>query len=141
MSRYVVILPGRGNVIVSAGKYQELFLDVFSIPLLLKSDPQQQITYEDFDQIGKLDLEELDIKWQMAMLSVRINRFEKKAGRKMNEGSSWILKQGFLSKPVANAVVTSHIITGTFMPSFQQPDLDNTPVKSPRLTETHACIL
>ncbi|GJY00592.1 hypothetical protein Tco_0357610, partial [Tanacetum coccineum] len=48
-----------------------------------KIDPQQQITYEDFDQIGKLDLEELDIKWQMAMLSVRINRFEKKAGRKM----------------------------------------------------------
>ncbi|GKC09082.1 ribonuclease H-like domain-containing protein [Tanacetum coccineum] len=41
------------------------------------------ITYKDFDQIGKLDLEELDIKWQMAMLSVRINRFEKKAGRKM----------------------------------------------------------
>ncbi|GJV46698.1 putative ribonuclease H-like domain-containing protein [Tanacetum coccineum] len=28
-----------------------------------KSDLQQQITYEDFDQIGKLDLEELDIKW------------------------------------------------------------------------------
>ncbi|GJS92027.1 ribonuclease H-like domain-containing protein, partial [Tanacetum coccineum] len=48
-----------------------------------ESDPQQQITYKDFDQIGKLDLEELDIKWKMAMLSVRINRFEKKAGRKM----------------------------------------------------------
>ncbi|GKC65330.1 putative ribonuclease H-like domain-containing protein, partial [Tanacetum coccineum] len=48
-----------------------------------ESDPQQQITYEDFDQIRKLDLEELDIKWQMAMLSVRINRFEKKARRKM----------------------------------------------------------
>ncbi|GJV99775.1 putative ribonuclease H-like domain-containing protein [Tanacetum coccineum] len=48
-----------------------------------ESDPQQQITYEDFDQIEKMDLEELDIKWQMAMLSVRINRFEKKAGRKM----------------------------------------------------------
>ncbi|GJZ96766.1 putative ribonuclease H-like domain-containing protein, partial [Tanacetum coccineum] len=48
-----------------------------------ESDPQQQITYEDFDQIGKLDLEELDIKWQMAMLSVRINRFEKKVERKI----------------------------------------------------------
>ncbi|GKF72693.1 hypothetical protein Tco_0208807, partial [Tanacetum coccineum] len=36
-----------------------------------ESDPQQHITYEDFDQIGKLDLEELDIKWQMAMLSLR----------------------------------------------------------------------
>ncbi|GJV76340.1 putative ribonuclease H-like domain-containing protein [Tanacetum coccineum] len=33
--------------------------------------------------IRKLDLEELDIKWQMAMLFVRINSFEKKAGRKM----------------------------------------------------------
>ncbi|GJY25691.1 putative ribonuclease H-like domain-containing protein [Tanacetum coccineum] len=68
-----------------------------------ESDPQQQITYEDFDQIGKLDLEELDIKWQMAMLSVRINRFEKeKDGRKKDDGlitrmlqvgNSWILKQ------------------------------------------------
>ncbi|GJY07272.1 putative ribonuclease H-like domain-containing protein [Tanacetum coccineum] len=46
-------------------------------------DSTQQITYEDFDQIGKLDLEELDIKWKMAMLSVRINIFEKKAERKM----------------------------------------------------------
>ncbi|GKD62090.1 hypothetical protein Tco_1299599, partial [Tanacetum coccineum] len=33
--------------------------------------------------IGKMDLEELDIKWKMAMLSVRINKFENKAGRKM----------------------------------------------------------
>ncbi|GJR46558.1 putative ribonuclease H-like domain-containing protein, partial [Tanacetum coccineum] len=48
------------------------------------AESDQQIIYEDFDQIGKLDLEELDIKWQMAMLSVRVNRFEKKAGRKMN---------------------------------------------------------
>ncbi|GJS92558.1 hypothetical protein Tco_0799526 [Tanacetum coccineum] len=57
-------------------------LKCFFHSFVAKSDPQQQITYEDFDQIGKLDLEELDIKWQMAMLSVRINRFEKKAGRK-----------------------------------------------------------
>ncbi|GJZ16455.1 hypothetical protein Tco_0552132 [Tanacetum coccineum] len=36
------------------------------------SDPQHRSLYEDFDQIGKLDLEELGtIKWQMAMLSVR----------------------------------------------------------------------
>ncbi|GKG59003.1 hypothetical protein Tco_0602712, partial [Tanacetum coccineum] len=46
-----------------------------------ESNPQQQITYEDFNQIGKLDLEELNIKWKMAMLYVRINRFEKKSGR------------------------------------------------------------
>ncbi|GJV76893.1 putative ribonuclease H-like domain-containing protein [Tanacetum coccineum] len=33
--------------------------------------------------IDKLDLEEMVIKWQMAMLSVRVNKFEKKAGRKI----------------------------------------------------------
>nr|GFA07878.1 ribonuclease H-like domain-containing protein [Tanacetum cinerariifolium] len=36
---------------------------------------------EDVDQ---LEMEELDIKWQMAMLSLRINKFQKKAGRKIN---------------------------------------------------------
>ncbi|GJR22247.1 putative ribonuclease H-like domain-containing protein [Tanacetum coccineum] len=61
----------------ASGNILKMFLH---IPLLLKSEPTTQITYEYFDQIGKMDLEELDIKWQMAMLSVRINRFEKKAG-------------------------------------------------------------
>nr|GEY04987.1 ribonuclease H-like domain, reverse transcriptase, RNA-dependent DNA polymerase [Tanacetum cinerariifolium] len=31
-----------------------------------------------------MEMEELDIKWQMAMLSLRINKFQKKAGRKIN---------------------------------------------------------
>ncbi|GKG26956.1 ribonuclease H-like domain-containing protein, partial [Tanacetum coccineum] len=48
------------------------------------NDPDQAMIYEDFDQVDQLELEELDLKWQMAMLSLRINRFEKKAGRKMN---------------------------------------------------------
>ncbi|GKC68778.1 ribonuclease H-like domain-containing protein [Tanacetum coccineum] len=39
-----------------------------------ESDPQQQITYEDFDQIGKLDLEELDIKWQCFLDAARFDK-------------------------------------------------------------------
>nr|GFC71180.1 ribonuclease H-like domain-containing protein [Tanacetum cinerariifolium] len=31
-----------------------------------------------------MEMEELDIKWKMAMLSLRINMFQKKAGRKIN---------------------------------------------------------
>ena len=31
-----------------------------------------------------LDLEEMDLKWQIAMLTVKVRRFEKKAGRKLN---------------------------------------------------------
>nr|GEU48584.1 hypothetical protein [Tanacetum cinerariifolium] len=33
---------------------------------------------------GKLDLEEMDLKWQMAMLSIRVHKFEQKAGRKID---------------------------------------------------------
>ncbi|GJW87918.1 hypothetical protein Tco_0163258 [Tanacetum coccineum] len=49
-----------------------------------ENEQDQDMIYEDFDQVDQLEMEELDLKWQMAMLSLRINRFEKKAGRKMN---------------------------------------------------------
>ncbi|GJR66535.1 putative ribonuclease H-like domain-containing protein [Tanacetum coccineum] len=51
--------------------------------LVAESEPEQQVAYEDFKQTDKLDLEEMDIKWKMAMLLVRVNKFEKKAGRKI----------------------------------------------------------
>nr|GEX10326.1 hypothetical protein [Tanacetum cinerariifolium] len=40
--------------------------------------------HSDFEPVDQLEMEELDIKWQMAMLSLRINKFQKKAGRKIN---------------------------------------------------------
>nr|GFC11183.1 xylulose kinase-1 [Tanacetum cinerariifolium] len=33
------------------------------------TEPEQQLAYEDLKQIEKLDLEKMDLKWQMAMLS------------------------------------------------------------------------
>nr|GEX89667.1 ribonuclease H-like domain-containing protein [Tanacetum cinerariifolium] len=45
---------------------------------------KQHLAYEDFEQIEKLDLEEMDLKWQMAMLSVRVHKFEQKARRKLD---------------------------------------------------------
>nr|GEU87405.1 hypothetical protein [Tanacetum cinerariifolium] len=48
------------------------------------TEPEQQLAYEDLEQIKKLDLEETDLKWQMAMLSVRVYKFEQKAGRKID---------------------------------------------------------
>lgn len=35
-------------------------------------DKQQQLAYEDFEQIDELALEELDLKWQMAMISLKV---------------------------------------------------------------------
>ena len=48
-----------------------------------ESDPQQHLCYDDLEQIDELDMEEMDIKWQMAMLSMRVNRFQKKSGRRI----------------------------------------------------------
>nr|GEY77987.1 xylulose kinase-1 [Tanacetum cinerariifolium] len=46
--------------------------------------PEQQLAYEYLEHIEKLDLEEMDLKWKMAMLSVRVHRFEQKARRKID---------------------------------------------------------
>ncbi|GJZ83567.1 hypothetical protein Tco_0648740 [Tanacetum coccineum] len=41
-----------------------------------------QLDNEDFDQVHLDDLEERDLKWQMAMLTIRAKRFLKRTGRK-----------------------------------------------------------
>ncbi|GJT35737.1 ribonuclease H-like domain-containing protein [Tanacetum coccineum] len=42
------------------------------------------LDYEDLEQIDADDLEEMDLKWQVAMLTMRVKRFIKKTGRKMD---------------------------------------------------------
>nr|GEV30766.1 hypothetical protein [Tanacetum cinerariifolium] len=62
-----------GNVIEDV---LQLFVD--------DTEPEQQLAYEDLKQIEKLDLEEMDLKWKIAMLSVRVHKFEQKARRKID---------------------------------------------------------
>nr|GEU86092.1 ribonuclease H-like domain-containing protein [Tanacetum cinerariifolium] len=44
------------------------------------SDPQ--LDYDDLGQINDDDMEEMDLKWQVAMISMRIKKFHKRTGRK-----------------------------------------------------------
>nr|GFC65015.1 ribonuclease H-like domain-containing protein [Tanacetum cinerariifolium] len=37
-----------------------------------------------WSQVDQMEMEELDLKWKLAMLSLRINKFKKKAGQKIN---------------------------------------------------------
>ncbi|GJQ89227.1 putative ribonuclease H-like domain-containing protein [Tanacetum coccineum] len=39
--------------------------------------------HEDLEQIDEYDLEEMDLKWQVAMISMRMKKFYKKTGRKL----------------------------------------------------------
>ncbi|GJV51670.1 ribonuclease H-like domain-containing protein [Tanacetum coccineum] len=43
-----------------------------------------QLDNEDLEQIDADDLEEIDLKWQVAMLTMRVKRFIKKTGRKLD---------------------------------------------------------
>nr|GEV94065.1 zinc finger, CCHC-type [Tanacetum cinerariifolium] len=43
-----------------------------------------QIKYEDINQIDEDDIEEIDIKWNMALLSMKADRFWKKTGKKIS---------------------------------------------------------
>nr|GEV15981.1 hypothetical protein [Tanacetum cinerariifolium] len=43
-----------------------------------------QIKFEDINQIDEDDIEEMDIKWNMALLSIRADRFWKKTGKNMS---------------------------------------------------------
>nr|GFA46146.1 hypothetical protein [Tanacetum cinerariifolium] len=43
-----------------------------------------QIKFEDINQIDEDDMEEMDIKWSMALLSMRADKFWKRTGKKIN---------------------------------------------------------
>ncbi|GJQ98106.1 hypothetical protein Tco_0009245 [Tanacetum coccineum] len=50
----------------------------------LASQPNgSQLVHEDLEQIHEDDLEEMDLKWQLALLSMRTRRFYQKTGRKI----------------------------------------------------------
>ncbi|GJV39623.1 hypothetical protein Tco_1418063 [Tanacetum coccineum] len=65
-------------------------MDVLVVALECQMKMQSQSTnaddvdliHEDLDQIDDLDLEEMDINWQIAMTAIKIKKFYKKTGRR-----------------------------------------------------------
>nr|GEU84503.1 hypothetical protein [Tanacetum cinerariifolium] len=47
-----------------------------------------QLDCDDLEQINDDDLEEMDLKWKVAMISMRINKFHKRTGRKLQFNTS-----------------------------------------------------
>ncbi|GJY10006.1 ribonuclease H-like domain-containing protein [Tanacetum coccineum] len=54
-----------------------------SYSLLANQSSCPQLDHEDLEQIDEYDLEEMDLKWQVAMISIRMKKFYKKTGRKL----------------------------------------------------------
>ncbi|GJX87732.1 putative ribonuclease H-like domain-containing protein [Tanacetum coccineum] len=57
--------------------------DVVIYSFFASQNNSSQLDNEDLKQIDPYDLEEMDLKWQMAMLTMRARRFLKKTGRNL----------------------------------------------------------
>ncbi|GJV74504.1 ribonuclease H-like domain-containing protein [Tanacetum coccineum] len=55
-----------------------------SCSLLANQSSCPQLDHEDLEQLNEFDLEEMDLKWQVAMISMRLKKFYKKSGRKIH---------------------------------------------------------
>ncbi|GJY70151.1 hypothetical protein Tco_0473133 [Tanacetum coccineum] len=63
-----------------------------------------QLDNEDLQQIDVDDLEEMDLKWQMAMLTMRARRFLNKTGRKINSNGFETIRENKNREPVRRNV-------------------------------------
>ncbi|GJU91659.1 ribonuclease H-like domain-containing protein [Tanacetum coccineum] len=54
-----------------------------SYSLLANQSSCSQLDHEDLEQLDEYDLKEMDLKWQVAMISMRMKKFYKKTGRKL----------------------------------------------------------
>ncbi|GJV13220.1 hypothetical protein Tco_1354761, partial [Tanacetum coccineum] len=67
---------------------KQLMSDVMIYSFFANQSKNPQLNNEDLQQIDVDDLEEMDLKWQMAMLTMRARRFLNKTGRKINTNGS-----------------------------------------------------
>ncbi|GKB91032.1 ribonuclease H-like domain-containing protein [Tanacetum coccineum] len=60
------------------------YVDDVIVSFFANQSNATQLDNEDMKQIDADDLEEMDLKWQVAMLTMRVKRFIKKTGRKLD---------------------------------------------------------
>ncbi|GJT76269.1 putative ribonuclease H-like domain-containing protein [Tanacetum coccineum] len=59
------------------------FADEVIYSLFAKQSEDWDLLHEDLEQIDDVDIEEMDINWQIAMIDIRMKKFYKKTGRRV----------------------------------------------------------
>ncbi|GJZ59872.1 hypothetical protein Tco_0615688 [Tanacetum coccineum] len=59
------------------------FADEVIYSLFAKQSEDWDLLHEDLEQIDDVDIEEMDINWQIAMIAIRMKKFYKKTGRRV----------------------------------------------------------
>ncbi|GJZ35869.1 ribonuclease H-like domain-containing protein [Tanacetum coccineum] len=84
----VIHIPINDETLIIQGDQSKTRLNLISC-IETKSQPNSpQLAHEDLQQIHPDDIEEMDLRWQMAMLTMRARRFLKNTGRKLTVNSN-----------------------------------------------------
>nr|GEW55057.1 ribonuclease H-like domain-containing protein [Tanacetum cinerariifolium] len=60
------------------------YIDDLMYSFFVNQSSGPQLDHKDLEQVDEFDLEEMDLRWQVAMISTRLNKFYKKTGRKLH---------------------------------------------------------
>ncbi|GJT92632.1 putative ribonuclease H-like domain-containing protein [Tanacetum coccineum] len=83
------VSPASTQVSTSSTQVSTANLSDDTVYAFLASQPNgSQLVYEDLEQIHEDDIEEIDLKWQLALLSMRTRRFFQKTSRKITINES-----------------------------------------------------
>ncbi|GKB44619.1 ribonuclease H-like domain-containing protein [Tanacetum coccineum] len=85
----IQVSPASTQVSTASTQVSTANLSDATVYAFLANQPNgSQLVHEDLEQIYEDDLEEMDLKWQLALLSMRTRRFFQKTGRKITINGS-----------------------------------------------------
>ncbi|GJR42011.1 ribonuclease H-like domain-containing protein [Tanacetum coccineum] len=80
---YSTCTPSTSSTNVPEKEVLAGFVDEVIYSLFAKQSEDWDLLHEDLEQIDDLDIEEMDINWQIAMIAIRMKKFYKKTGRRV----------------------------------------------------------
>ncbi|GJZ49345.1 hypothetical protein Tco_0603535 [Tanacetum coccineum] len=83
---YSTCTPSTSSTNVPEKEVLAGFADEVIYSLFAKQTEDLDLLHEDLEQIDDVDIEEMDINWQIAMIAIRMKKFYKKTGRRVPKG-------------------------------------------------------
>ncbi|GJV71258.1 ribonuclease H-like domain-containing protein [Tanacetum coccineum] len=80
---YSTCTPSTSSTNIPKKEVPAGFADEVIYSLFAKQSEDMDLLHKDLEQIDDLDIEEMDINWQIAMIAIRMKKFYKKTGRRV----------------------------------------------------------
>ncbi|GJS05860.1 ribonuclease H-like domain-containing protein [Tanacetum coccineum] len=80
---YSTYTPSTSSNNIPEREVPTVFADEVIYLLFAKQSEDLDLLHEDLEQIDDMDIKEMDINWQIAMIAIRMKKFYKKTGRRV----------------------------------------------------------